>query len=382
MQRDPLPTANLTLKIAALSPQRATLDDIRAALGTVNAHLGGAELLPAAADANPDVLLVDATDLSAIEAVIARHPSVAVILLSPDQSSGFLRQAMRIGIRDVLPLPVSKDALKDSLGRLKQRTGEPRRRGKVLSFIGCKGGSGATFIASNVAYVLAEQEGKKVALIDLNFQFGDAALYVTHRVPTSTLADVAEQIHRLDAELLAAAMLQVLPNFHVLPAPEDPEQALRVPPESIEPLLRLAAAEYDVVIVDAGRSLDDVTVRALDRSDTVYAVLQLNLPFLRDGKRLLRSLASLGYARDKVKLVANRFHKSSPITLQDVRETLGQEVFFTVPNSFDTVTASVNQGVPVLKLAARDAVTRGLRDLVGTLVEKKEAGGWRRLLTR
>ena len=385
MNRDPLPpVSGVTLKVVALSPQRATLEEIRAALGSVNCHLGGTELLPAAAGAEPDVLLVDATDLSAIEAVIGRHPGVAVILLSPDQSAGFLRQAMRIGIRDVLPLPVSQHALQDSLRRIEQRASaaEPRRRAKVLSFIGCKGGSGATFIASNVAYLLADQEQKKVALIDLNFQFGDAALYVTHRVPSSTLADVAEQIHRLDADLLTAAMLQVLPNFHVLPAPEDPEQALRVPPESIEPLLRLAAAEYDVVIVDAGRSLDDVTVRAMDRSDTVYVVMQLNLPFLRDGKRLLRSLASLGYPRDKVKLVVNRFHKSSPITLQDVRETLGQEVFMTLPNSFDTVTASVNQGVPVFKLAARDAVTRGLRDIVGTLVEKKEETGWRRLLAR
>lgn len=398
MHRDPTAAAAaVKLKIALVSPHPASLEVLKAMLEEwggapeISLHAGGMELAArAVAEAAPDVLLVetarhDLAELAALELVTVRHPALAAILASPNHSADFLRQAMRIGVREVLPLPVPREALFEALGRVRQRAAPvpARRRARILSFVGCKGGSGATFIATNVAHLLAEQEGKKVALIDLNFQFGDAALYVTHRVPARTLADVADEAHRLDASLLANSMLQVLPNFHILPAPEDPEQALRVRPESIDPLLEVAGSAYDVVIVDAGRTLDDVTVRAMDRSDTVYAVLQLNLPFLRDAKRLLRVLTSLGYGRDKVKLVVNRFHKRSTITLEDLQETLQHEVFRTLPNSFDAVTASVNQGVPIFKLASRDPVSRGLREIAGTLVEaKKEAGGWRRLLSR
>jgi pilus assembly protein CpaE len=203
---------------------------------------------------------------------------------------------------------------------------------------------------------------------------------VTHRTPACNVADVADEVHRLDGALLAASMIQVLPGFHVLPAPEEPEQALRVRPDSIEPLLRVAAAEYDVVIVDAGRTLDDVTVRAMDQSDIVYAVLQLNLPFIRDAKRLLHALSALGYRKDKIKLLVNRFRKGGAITLEDVAGTLRHEIFRTVPNSFEAVAASVDQGVPIGKLFARDPVAKCLRELAALLVEAKKAsaGGWLR----
>jgi pilus assembly protein CpaE len=249
----------------------------------------------------------------------------------------------------------------------------------VLCFIGCKGGSGATFLATNLAYLLAEQEEKKVAFLDLNLQFGDAALYVTHRPVTTTVADVSAGSHRLDAAMLASSMMQVLPNFHLLPAPEDPAQALRVRPESIEALLAVARAEYDVVVIDAGRSLDDVTVRALDAADAVFPVLQLNLPSLRDAKRLLNALATLGYGADKVKLLVNRQAKGTVISLEDVAKTLRREPFLAVPNSFEAVGAAVDQGVPVFKLAPRDPVAKALQELAGRLVErKKEEGGWLR----
>jgi pilus assembly protein CpaE len=399
MHRDPIQATTLVkLKVAILAPQRATLEHVRDLLEAwdsslvLTLHPGGAPLAARIAEQeHPDVMLIegerhDYTEFAVLEPLTARHPGTAVLLLSPNQSADFLRNAMRIGLRDVLPSPVSRDALHEAMGRVKQRASsvqEGRRRGKVLSFIGCKGGSGATFIATNVGYMLAELEHKKVAVIDLNFQFGDAALYVTHRTPSCTVADVADEVHRLDGALLASSMIQVLPNFHILPAPDEPEQALRVRPESIEPLLRVAAAEYDVVIIDAGRSLDDVTVRAMDQSDVVYAVLQLNLPFIRDAKRLMHALSALGYGKDKVKLLVNRFHKGGAITLEDLAETLRHEVFRTVPNSFDAVAASVNQGVPILKLSARDPVAKGLREMAGSLIEKKvESGGWLRRLSR
>jgi pilus assembly protein CpaE len=387
------------LKIAALSPDAAMLDQLRHQLQSWDSSLaltlacGGIDQAATIAEQElPDVLLIegtrhDADELAQLERLIARHPALVVILLSPNQSAELLRHAMRVGLREVLSVPLSREALIEAIGRVRQRLSAgaaPKAKGRIVSFVGCKGGSGATFLATNLAYALAESQEKKIALIDLNCQLGDAALYVTQRAASATLADVAQQVQRLDAPLLMSSMVHVLPNFHLLPAPEEPEQALHIRPEHIDPLLSVAAGAYDFVIIDAGRSLNDVSVRAMDHSETVFAVLQLNLPFLRDAKRLLHALGALGYAKEKVRLVVNRFEEKAAISLADVTETLRREIFKTIPNSFAAVSASMNQGEPISRLSPRDAVTRALRELAAVLLPPvKPSTGWLRgLLAR
>jgi pilus assembly protein CpaE len=249
-----------------------------------------------------------------------------------------------------------------------------------MSFIGCKGGSGATFLATNLAYALAEQNKNQVALIDLNRQFGDAALYVSDQVPSSNLAEVTKQIHRLDGSFLSSSMVHVLPNFHVLAAPEEPDQALQIRPEQIDALLWVAVSNYDFVVIDAGRSLDEITMRAMDQSETIFPVLQQTLPFLRDAKRLLNALGALGYGKEKVKLLINREENKGVIGVDDVAKALGQEIFRCIPNSFGTVADSINQGIPIRTLAPRDPVSKALHEMVQSLVAAKKEGGWLRAL--
>jgi pilus assembly protein CpaE len=395
MHRDPIASSMAaSLKIGIVSHHPAMLEHLHElllgwnSLARVVGGPGGLEHAARLAEQEqPQVLLVeglhhDQNELAALERLTARHPAMAVILLSPNHAPEFLRHAMRIGLRDVLPVPLAREALLEAVTRAQQRlmsASAPRRKGKILTFVGCKGGSGATFLATNLAYAIAEESERKVALLDLNCQFGDAALYVTHRAPACTLADVAQQTHRLDASLLASSMIQVRPNFHLLPAPEEPEQALQVSSESIDALLAVAAGHYDVVVIDAGRSLDELTLRAMDRSEQLFAVLQLNLPFLRDAKRLLRVLAALGYGKDKVKLLVNRFQKSGAVSLEDAVATLRQEAFRVIPNSFRAVADSVNQGVPIVQLAPRDPVAKCLRELAVELAGvKKPNGSWLR----
>jgi pilus assembly protein CpaE len=119
-------------------------------------------------------------------------------------------------------------------------------------------------------------------------------------------------------------------------------------------------------------------VRAMDQSETVFPVLQLTLPFVRDAKRLLHALRALGYGKDKVKLLVNRHEKNGVISVEDMSQTLGQGVFRTIPNSFSAVANSIDQGVPILKLAPRDPVSKALREMAGALAAVKKGHGWLR----
>lgn len=336
---------------------------------------------------HPDLVILDgvstnAADLSILERLILAYPSVAVIELCEKPDSDFLINSMRVGVRDILPLPLDSAALLAAVLRVEQRlkpgSHAVQTRGKVIAFIACKGGSGATFLATNLAYVLAAKEEAKVALLDLNLQFGDAALFVSDQVPANSITDVTENISRVDASFFAANLVQVLPNYGLLAAPENPENAVGVKPEHIDVIMKVARANFDYVILDIGRMLSAVSVRALDQADMIFPVLQETLPFIRDAKRLVHTLLSLGYAKEKIHLVLNRHEKSGDIRLKDVETALGMEVFKTIPNSYDTVSTSVNQGIPIYKLDKHDSVTKALLELSQQLVEKPQTkeSGW------
>ena len=206
-------------------------------------------------------------------------------------------------------------------------------------------------------------ENKKVIFIDLNLQFGDGVLFVHDHKPATTLADVTQNIHRLDASFLAGSLVNVSPNCGVLAAPEDPGQAMEITPEQIDVLLNVAVNAYDYVVLDVGRQLDAVTIRALDRSHYVFPVLQATLPFVRDAGRLLAVFRSLSYPREKVRLVLNRYEKGGDIGIDDIKRTLGIAPYKIVPNSYQAVAAAVNQGRPIASFARNNNVAKALQEL-------------------
>lgn len=381
------------MKIAVISPNKQHMENVLHILQegehphSVLSFEGGREQLGPVSDRElPDLIVMESAGdgreaIAALESASQRHPGMSFIMLCEQVSAESLIQAMRIGVRDVLPTPVSSEALTEAVARVEQkrvRAEKPRHKGKVLAFLACKGGSGATFLATNLGYVLAAEHGKRVVLIDLNLQFGDASLFISDHAPATTLADVAHEILRLDASFLASSLVQVLPNYGVLAAPENPVQGSYVQPGHIDALLGLAASEYDYVILDVGRNLDAVSVKALDHADSIFPVLQMTLPFIRDAKRIISTLRSLDYGSDKVHLIVNRYEKGGDIQLEDVERTLGMKVRVTFPNSYEAVSASVNQGVPILKMAKRDLVSKTLLKLGHDIEQGDQAGkgGW------
>nr|WP_315260598.1 AAA family ATPase [uncultured Duganella sp.] len=363
ISRDERQLADLMRLLRARSPS----DEIDHLLGNVTrtAALSDEQL--------PDVLIIDRPqaaddDLDNLERFSAQHPNIACVALSTEQDPQFLLQAMRAGVREVLPSPVTSGALYPALERIAEKL-ERRGQtsGKVLAFISCKGGSGATFLATNLGYALAASGKQKVALIDMNLQFGDASLFVSDHKPLATLSDVAQQIHRLDPSFLTSSMLSITPNYGVLAAPSDPAHANDVKPDHIDAILKLARRQYDFVVLDVGRSLDAVSIRALDHADLIFPILQTTLPYIRDSKRLLNVFRSLEYGKEKIQLIVNRHDKHSEIRLKDLESAFDAEIAFTIPNNYDSAAASVNQGVPVLQLEPNAPISQSLAELARKL---------------
>lgn len=376
-----------TTRVTVVSSDREHLHEITGILkrAPVPCDIQGMEApnrLPDDIGHAPDVLIINGAlaengHLDALERLGHRHPETALIVVSGDNSPDFLLKAMRAGVREVLPAPLNESDVHAAIERVKKRAA-PAADGRIFAFISCKGGAGSTFLATNFGYVLAGAENRKVAFIDLNLQFGDAALFVSEQRPAADVAQLCREIHRLDASLLAASMVSVLPNYGVLAAPEDPGHAIDVSAKHVETILKLARKHYDYVVIDLGRSLDAVSLQALDIADLIFPVLQLSLPFVRDGRRLLGVLRSLGYAKSKINLLVNRYEKDGEIKLADLEGSMGMPVYKTIPNSYQAVVASVNQGIPIVRLARNDPVSRGLCELAHAVAPQpaREEAGW------
>ena len=357
--------ASRSMRICIISPEPRHIERLLSQLQPLPAQiiaLHGTLASHAArtADDALDLLIADLGDGDGPDALapLAACAGVPVLLLCRNQDPAFLLAAMRAGVREVLPLSPDARLLQDAVGRICRSGARPAARGRVLAFVSCKGGSGATFLAANLAYALAAS-GNRTALLDLNLQFGDALLFLSDRRPVRTLADLARAGNRLDATFLAASMTEVGP-LGVLAGAEDPAQAVDILPEHIDALLALARSRYEYVVVDVGRGLDARSLRALDQADFIYPVLQITLPFIRDGRRLLDVFRGLDYPAEKVRLIVNRHEKRGDIGIDQVERTLCTPVTRAIPNHYAGAAASVNQGIPMVALARGNPISRAL----------------------
>jgi len=372
----------MNMKIAIISPNKTHLHDIGQVL-EAQAHTvllldGGKSRMRAIAEQEqPDLMLVDGIcydphELIQVEYITTHHPKIAVILLCSSQTPEFLINAMRVGVREVLPSPVTPDALNAAIGRIAAKFMGLRTKtpGKILAFFPCKGGSGATFLATNLGDQLAQTHS--VLLVDLNLQFGDALSFVHDGKPPSSLADVAHGINRLDASFLAASTVKISARYSILAAPEDPAAAMEIKPEHVDEILHLAVIQYDFVLLDLSRSLDTLTLKALDHAYRIFPVLQATLPNLRHAHKLQLIFKSLGYPPEKIEWVVNRFEKTGDISLDSIQRTLGASRLRTLPNDYREVNTAINQGNTLAALNRSSAVSKSLAEFALSLSPRVE----------
>lgn len=313
--------------------------------------------------------------LGRLEQLTVRYPKAMVLMLAPTQLPDLLIAAMRLGVRDVVNLPLDLLDLDQAIERMCARLrASTREDGKVLSIVSSKGGSGATFVATNLAHALAVVGQKKTLLIDLNLQFGDAAIFLSDARPAMTMSDLCAEIARLDEQLLESSLLNIVPNLGVLAASPDPDPDDSIRPDHVAAILSLAKKHYDFVLLDMGRQVNAVAIRALDSSDLILPVLQQSLPFIRNGQRMLEMYAALGYRKDSIRQILNRHDDDNPITPADMERGLGHRIAFQVPNNFEVASASINQGDPVLTLARSSNLSKAMIEIVRTLTDTPVSG--------
>lgn len=369
----------MTIKVSAISNSEANLKvfaDSTVVVGDTEyyPHIGSTDMLDNVVITDkPDVLVIDASVgadlniLQQIESALAKFPQIHTILISPDQSVEYLTLAMHIGVRKVLGSPVDALSFQEALRLAQSRMAAAAlasaafKGGLVIAMVGAKGGSGVTFLATNLAYALARQN-KRVAVLDLRLSFGDAAIYLGNTGAKTNLAELAQQYQRVDEAMLEASMAKVSERVHVLVAPATPELATEVTPVAIEKIIEVARRHYDFVVMDVSSTLDPVALKAINLANLVYLVVQLDIPNVRAAKSMGQYLRGHGCAPDKMQIVVNSYQRGAHFDLEDVEKSTLARVARTIPSSPAAVADSVNQGIPLVEITPRDPVARALRE--------------------
>ena len=339
---------------------------------------GSGQLRVLANSLRPDLIFIEGIDthaqtLESVEFLTQRSPRLGVVLVAAQPTPDFLMRAMRAGVLQVISQPVSASIVEAAISHAESRLGLPRKshRCQILAFVAAKGGSGCTFLASNLAHQMALR-GKKTLLLDLNLQFGEAIHSVWDGAVHSDIAQLAGNVGRLDPALLDASVVTVAQNFSVLAAAEDPLQAPEVLPAHLDSILNVACARYDCVVLDLDRTLNAVSLQALDRADKIFLIVQASLPFLRNAKKMISVFRALGFEAEKTAVLVNRFERNSEISLQDLRTALGAASFHTVPNDYRPVATAINQGQALANGVRSTGVAKAISELANSLLGAPE----------
>src|SRR5437667_800774 len=310
-------------------------------------------------DRNPDAaLMIDLggdteASLKALERVKQAAPDLYVMASSFSAESDIVIAALRAGANDFLTQPMRRTDFRDSMARLEKA---PRRAavassrlGKIYSFLGTKGGVGATTLAVNFAGVLAQRKQQTV-LLDLDWTGNDVAMQLS-AAPQYTLQEVGENLDRMDQALFEGFVTRDPLGFFLVGPPD----SLDTRAHFTEPMFREFATflveKYESIVVDAGRSLaDEVVLGALQTSSTVFLVITQDFPAIRNAQRYVAALMRMGFNQDQLKVVVNHYqkrHGPNTASLEQIQQTLNQPVFYGIPDS-PAVVAAINRGRPFI----------------------------------
>lgn len=321
----------------------------------------------------PDIALValDADPQKGL-ALVARlsqdMPATSVLVLSQSTEGSLILQAMRNGAKEFLNLPLQLEDFLAALDRIKQtsstREGDGQVRGsQIITVAGVGGGVGCTSLAINLACVLAQNERNSVAMIDLDLALGDADVWLDI-IPDYTIQDVSENLSRLDYSLLKRSLTKHDSGAYLLPRPVQLEGTPIMNGEDLRRVLTLLKATFTHLVIDVSKSFGELDLAAMNASDTVLLVTQLDLPCLRNVVRLMQYFDTVDGLADRIKILVNRMGlEDAQISLNKALETIGREIAYEIPNDYATIVDSRNNGVPLVQRAPKARVTRAIEKL-------------------
>ena len=319
-------------------------------------------------------------DISArmIDELTLKTIAAKLVVTSIDYSTDMIVKALRCGAKEFLPKPVIKEDLLRAMERVEKAPDEDVDSSKIIAVYSNKGGIGKTTIAVNLATELAKVTKDKVALVDLNLQLGDVATFLN----LTPAFDVNYVIRRLvngdEKELIQFFEKYKESSLYILADPSYIEQSESITPQQIVMLFKVLRKVFPYVVIDMSSNIDGNSLKILDCADWILFTTIVNIPAIRNAQRCLNLFHSRRYSSDKVKIVVNRNMENDEIKVEDIENTLGEKIYWKIPNNYFTIMEAINKGVSISEVNTNSNIANNFRDFAskvsGDIIEQSIVG--------
>ncbi|HEX8912016.1 MAG TPA: AAA family ATPase [Humisphaera sp.] len=303
--------------------------------------------------------------LRAVGPLPRQYPAVSFFMMSHVLDANLLMEAMHLGVKEFIPLPMSEEKFTAAVERVATAHGAGKKA-RIIHVVPTVGGCGSTTIACNVAAGLAKV-GKTV-LVDMDLMRGGVASYFDTRA-RFTIADVMEAAEKVDKTMLDNALaVHPASGVAILARPELPEDTQRVNSAGVQRLIGVLGRLFDYVVLDSAMSIDPIYAQAIAAADINLLTMQLNVPSAKNAERFVGAMRRLGIEATKIRIVVNRYvKKGGDIEPEEVERALGLKISYLIPNDFKNAIAAINFGEPVLIRAPRSEISAALGALATAL---------------
>ena len=305
-----------------------------------------------------------------------------VMVLGSVNDVNYFRRIMRAGAKDYLVKPIDADMLSEVFVRLEQTSEGGKPVGRVVGFLGARGGVGTTTLAVNAAWIMAEKLGRRTSLVDMDLYAGNIALALDIE-PTRGLREAFDDPERVDEVFLQNAMAKFGKGLHVLATEEAFDDAVRMSDDKILMLADTMRANFDMSILDLPRHFVMREPTLFSRFDDIVVVAELTLQSLRDCNRLIRLLASRN-RQAKIHVIANRTPAKPDVTPPEFEEGMEAKLQFNFPLDTRALAAASLKARPLVVAEPKHRIVTDLHrlciELAGVPEEAKPASFLRRYL--
>ena len=314
-----------------------------------------------------------------VRQLLSAAPDLEIFLTASRMDPQLLLEAFRVGVKEFLPQPLTKQDVEAALARFEERfaskaSGLDMHAGRVVAVFGVRGGVGASTVATNLAVSVQQaQRQEPVALVDLDVHGGELGLFLD--LPASQgLTHLAKDISRLDETILRSTLARHSSGLQFLASGCEAYDDVKLAPGSMMRVLAILRSIHRHVVIDCGHILEPSVREALDSADQIIVVTTLSLPAIRRTKRLLDLLSTARYPAGKIALVVNRYEKDQRDLLEETEALLNRPIAGLIPNDYESASEAINQGKPLTVTASKTSIGQWYLREVGRFVAEPVEG--------
>ncbi|HEY6394902.1 MAG TPA: AAA family ATPase, partial [Candidatus Binataceae bacterium] len=300
-----------------------------------------------------------------------QHPAFFAVLRG--RSSSLMKRALRAGADEILFLPLEPGDVTRALLKVSEARWRSDRRegGIVCSLTSVVGGVGVTSLTANLGLAMCNAMGKRVALVDLDYQSGGLAVCLNLE-PEMTVMPLIRFDRKLDSIQLESALTKHPSGLYVLAAPKRIEESELISDITVATVLDLMRQLFDVVIVDCGDHVDENAVCAWERSDHLIYVLNQSIAAARCAWRFIDLFERLGLSSLEPRFVLNNHRASHPISDKQIESTLARPIYARIPADDRIYERIEMTGKDLWHIAPKSQLARAVEELAGKMFPAEE----------